>query len=188
MSCDPGLSASAGVLPITADFLLGLRDGSTKKRLQRGHLRDLAELRTTHPDLCDVTFEVGRDDAERRQISAHSLLLAIRSPYFRSMLYGPLRQPDRSKVINDMPPEVFERVLDWIYVRDGCLDLGEWSLEELFHVRYAADQFQVSDLFELCNRFIMREMTYERALEGWHLAIGFRADGIMDKVSKSDAL
>ena len=39
------------------------------------------------------------------------------------MCFGPMRQPDRPKVINDMTPDVFEKVLGFAHGTDGELQL-----------------------------------------------------------------
>lgn len=60
-------------------------------------LDSVANLRRERPELCDVDFVVGPGGA---RFSANSTVLALRSPYFAAMLFGPLRS-DREKVTGD---------------------------------------------------------------------------------------
>ncbi|KAK1602698.1 hypothetical protein QYE76_017491 [Lolium multiflorum] len=59
----------------------------------------------------DVTFEV-----QGEVFRAHKLVLAMRSPVFKALLYGPMREKDSNRfVIDDMQPAIFKVFLRFIY-------------------------------------------------------------------------
>ena len=107
-------------------------------RHQRYLLVQIRSMRELHPDLLDVTFVVGVEGREQREFRANSTVLSVHSEYFKAMCFGPLRQPDRPKIINDMTPGVFEKVLGFAHAADGCLNIA--NLEEAWGLRYAASQ------------------------------------------------
>ena len=116
--------------------------GSDTNRKYLRHQRDLLmhikSMRDLHPELLDVTFVVGVEGGERREFKANSTVLSVHSEYFKAMCFGLMRQPDRPKVISDMTPGVFEKVLDFAHADDGCLNIE--NLEEAWSLRYAASQ------------------------------------------------
>ena len=116
--------------------------GSDSNRKYLRHQRDLLmhikSMRDLHPELLDVTFVVGVEGGERREFRANSTVLSVHSEYFKAMCFGPMRQPDRPKIISDMTPGVFEKVLGFAHADDGCLNIA--NLEEAWSLRYAASQ------------------------------------------------
>ena len=115
------------------------------QRHQRDLMRQIRNLRALHPELLDVTFVVGVEGGEVREFKANSTVLAIHSGYFKAMCFGPLRQPDRPKVINDMTPDVFEKVLGFAHAADGTFAFAD--LEEAWNLRYAASQVRETSVF-----------------------------------------
>jgi hypothetical protein len=144
--------------------------------LQSDLLRQIRLLRQLHPDLLDVTFVVGRedDDGGRKEFCGNSTVLSLRSPYFKAMCFGPMKQPDKKKVITDVSPDVFEKLLDYLHAADGCLDLE--SLEQAWNLRYAATQFLIPDLVEVCDAYIRKRLTFRNGLVLLEQATAFRAD------------
>ncbi|KAK1662955.1 hypothetical protein QYE76_051121 [Lolium multiflorum] len=59
----------------------------------------------------DVTFEV-----QGEEFPAHKFVLAMRSPVFKALLYGPMREKDSNRfVVDDMQPVIFKVLLRFIY-------------------------------------------------------------------------
>lgn len=116
--------------------------GSDTHRRYLRHLSDLLKhiksMRDLHPELLDISFVVGVEGGEHREFRANSTVLSVHSEYFKAMCFGPMRQPDRPKIINDMTPGVFEKVLSFAHAADGCLNIA--NLEEAWSLRYAANQ------------------------------------------------
>jgi speckle-type POZ protein len=83
-----------------------------------------------------VSFKV-RDEL----FPAHKNILAVRSPVFRVEFYGPMRDEQNLRIVEDMQPTVFKGLLHFIYTdsfpaMDG---LGAAEYEEMVrHLLVAA--------------------------------------------------
>jgi hypothetical protein len=96
---------------------------------------DLGELLETREG-SDVSFKV-KDEV----FPAHKNILAVRSPVFRAEFYGPMRDEQNLRIVEDMQPTVFKGLLHFIYTdsfpaMDG---LGAAEYEEMVrHLLVAA--------------------------------------------------
>ena len=124
-------------------------------------LRKIQEMRESDPELCDITFLVGRSETSRQSITANSTILALASPYFKAMCFGPLRS-NEPKVINDMEPQTFERILDFAHV--GPRSCVFETPEEAWETRYAAAQFLMDDLVQACDDYLQSTLNFRSAL------------------------
>jgi len=114
------------------------------------------------PDISDVTFIV-----EGQEVYAHRAILAVRSEYFRALLFnGLLRESVTadSKTqpisIQDVSHSVFLKVLEYLYtdtIRDVTLQLG-------MHLLIASEQFMLDRLKALCEDLIRREINVHNAI------------------------
>lgn len=112
------------------------------------------------PEMSDVCFLV-----EDHEIYAHRAILAIRSEYFRVLLFnGHMRESVQSGCVdtsasrpiklNDVSYPVFMKVMEYLYtdcVRDVQLGLG-------IHLLIASEQFMLDRLKLLCEDIIRREV------------------------------
>jgi speckle-type POZ protein len=101
-------------------------------------------------DSCDVTFDV---DGEL--FHAHKLVLAARSPVFKALLFGPMRDRNSGNIeIKDIEHMVFKTLLHFIY-RDSLPDTkelaGSSSTLLAQHLLAAADRFALDRLRLLCE-------------------------------------
>ncbi|KAL6659242.1 hypothetical protein ACP70R_003282 [Stipagrostis hirtigluma subsp. patula] len=101
----------------------------------------------------DVIFKV---DGEI--LTAHTIVLAMRSSVFMAEFYGPLSRPRGQHLItiDDIQSDVFRAFLYFIYTDTmfpgmGDLDKGE-KIELTKHLLVAADQYDVPRLKSLCER------------------------------------
>ncbi|KAL6659247.1 hypothetical protein ACP70R_003287 [Stipagrostis hirtigluma subsp. patula] len=122
--------------------------------------QDLANLLETR-DGADVTFEVQGD-----VVTAHSIVLATRSPVFKAEFYGPLRRhgSEHHVTIEDMEPAVFKALLHFIYTDSiSCMDgLGKEEKKELTkHLLVAADRYDVRGLKFLCEKNLCESLDVE---------------------------
>ena len=70
-------------------------------------------------EFTDVVLDVGGE-----KIPAHKLILATKSPYFRALLYGEMREASQEEVtLLDIPLAPFKRVLEYAYT--GKLEIEE---------------------------------------------------------------
>jgi len=97
-------------------------------------------------DICDATFIV-EEGLEREEIKAPSQLMAICSPYFKSLFYPPA---DKEQFVNGMQPKTFRKILDYLF--RGRVPLS--SIEDAWKVKVAGRTFQLKELEELCTKFL----------------------------------
>jgi speckle-type POZ protein len=110
----------------------------------------------------DVTFEV-----QGEVFRAHKLVLAMRSPVFKALLYGPMREKDSNRfVIDDMQPAIFKVLLRFIYTdslppnMDDGLE-GDDKKEVTRHLLVAADRYAVERLKLMCESILCKELDAE---------------------------
>jgi leucine-zipper-like transcriptional regulator 1 len=103
----------------------------------------------------DVCFLV-----EGKEVHAHKAILAVRSQYFRAMLFnGHLRESaDNVPVeINDVSHLVFSKVLEYLYtdtVSDATFDVG-------IHLMVASELFMLDRLKSICEDLIRGDIGTE---------------------------
>ena len=99
------------------------------------------------PDICDATFIVD-DGTEKEEIRAPSQIMAISSPFFKSLFY-PISE-SKEREINGMQPKTFRKILDYLF--RGRVSLS--SIEYAWKVKVAGRTFQLKELEELCTKFL----------------------------------
>lgn len=127
------------------------------------------------PELCDVTFLVGRD---RQPVCGVKAIMAARSRVFRRLLFAGNRKPGKKKVSSAKPPDgyiekydlrgnpvvvvmdfepmVFKLLID--YIHSGSVMLQARSLLGLMN---AADHYGLEDLKLACIRFMEHCITID---------------------------
>ncbi|VDL69472.1 unnamed protein product, partial [Nippostrongylus brasiliensis] len=113
-----------------SDFSSGVIDNS------EGLLKCVNSL-YSNSELSDVVFVVGDG-----RIYAHRLLLAARSEYFRSMLYGGLKESNEDEVVlSETDPAAFTALLRYLYT--GRLSIRRVEHKELVDILYLAHEYQL---------------------------------------------
>ncbi|XBI42233.1 hypothetical protein VPH35_126590 [Triticum aestivum] len=108
----------------------------------------------------DVVFEVGGET-----FAAHRCILAARSTVFRALLFGPMKEGTSTMVqVNDMDPNVFKTMLDFIY-GDSLLvpEAGENSWVLLQHLLVAADRYDLQRLKHMCEKKLCEHISVSTA-------------------------
>ena len=101
----------------------------------------------------DVIFRVeGASDEGQthvKNIAAHRMPLAVVSPVFMDMFYGPLKETQEIVDVKDISPEAFENMILFIYnPREGTMfNLEEINCpQKLFEILAVADKYQINRL------------------------------------------
>ncbi|CAN6193649.1 unnamed protein product [Urochloa humidicola] len=99
----------------------------------------------------DVTFLVAGE-----HIAAHKCVLAARSPVFMAELFGDMKETaSQSIVIEDMEPEVFKALVQFIYTDTSPPELEEGQEEDAGamaqHLLAAADRYVMERLKLMCE-------------------------------------
>lgn len=77
---------------------------------------------------------------------AHRLVLAMSSPVFEAMLYGPLAEDILT--LHDYPPEAIEWLLKHIY----CDETTFPGIDMAIQVYRLSHQYQLDTLFQVCSQ------------------------------------
>ena len=121
------------------------------------------------PDMSDVKFVV-----EGQDVYAHRAILAVRSEYFRVLLFngrmresvqaseagGGISNPNSTIEIGDVSLNVFVKVLEYLYtdtVQGVSLELG-------IHLLIASEQFMLDRLKALCEDIIRRDISVDNVI------------------------
>lgn len=114
------------------------------------------------PDMSDVTFII-----EGQKVHGHRAILAVRSEYFRALLFNGLMRESVTAgaavnpiALSDVSYSVFLKVLEYLYtdsIKDVTLELG-------MHLLIASEQFMLDRLKALCEDLIRREISAHNAI------------------------
>merc|ERR1712212_866038 len=99
------------------------------------------------PEICDAIFIVD-DGIHREEIRSPSQIIAMSSPFFKSLYYPASDTKERE--INDMQPKTFRKILDYLF--RGRVPLS--SIEDASKVKVAGRTFKLKELEDLCTKFL----------------------------------
>merc|ERR1712098_492536 len=106
-------------------------------------------------EYADVTIVCGE-----KEFMGHKMVLVSRSPVFRTMFEANMKEKNSNRVeIKNMEPEVFERMLRYIYTGHAMIDP---LAKELFAV---ADQYQLEKLKELREAKLCSSIDADNCIE-----------------------
>ena len=137
----------------------------------------------------DVTFEIevvpeNAEDEEKNSldniIEAHKYHLAIFSPVFKTMFFGPLKQD--KVTVKGTSIKAFNFLIDWIYGSSSML--SSLSIHDQFHVHNLGELYDVPGIKILAENQIMgTKLTRANALE-----VAFEAENWSQFQNLSDNL
>jgi len=170
-----GVFEALPALPFAdSDFRLGTTAVS--------HVAVLPSTRTTdyqryvnNPDFHDVEFDV-----EGQPAYAHKQILAFGSIYFRTMLYGDMRESSDNGeetaiiTIPNITHATFVIVLQYIYTDQVVLE----SLEQGELVLQAADMYQLERLTTICEEYLRQQLTEETFVSLLSMSLIHQAAGL----------
>eukprot|EP01083_Nonionella_stella_P074786 202983_1 len=104
--------------------------------------------------LSDVCFEVGEEQTE---FHAQRVVLAIRSPVFKAMLFGGMKESLSSDniIIEDVTAEAFAFILRFIYTGKST----NMNAANVVSILYAAEKYQLKDIVQLCEKFVAQNLS-----------------------------
>ncbi|XP_055346609.1 BTB/POZ domain-containing protein 2-like isoform X2 [Paramacrobiotus metropolitanus] len=125
------------------------------QRHQAGFL-DRGRFLMENEVLSDVVFVVGKG-VIKQEIPAHKFILAMGSPVFETLFYGPIRQlaADGSDLrIPDIEPDSFRNLLRYLYT-DDVTGINEDTVLSTLH---AAKKYDVPQLKNACLQFMKQNI------------------------------
>ncbi|KAJ1267845.1 hypothetical protein BS78_07G089400 [Paspalum vaginatum] len=139
----------------------------------------------------DVTFKV-KDEV----FHAHKFVLALRSPFFEAEFYGPMKDKAMQSItVEDMQPDVFKALLDFIYTdslpgMDDDLDEVE-SQEMIKNLLVAADRYAMERMKLMCESILSKRLDVESVTATLALADQHHCEKLKDAcigfINSSDA-
>lgn len=126
----------------------------------------------------DVLFNVGGE-----KFHAHKLVLAARSPVFRSEFFDGLEGDKQEIVVTDMEPKVFEAMLHFVY-RDALLEdelvassSCASSVSDTLPAKLlaAADKYDLSRLRRMCESHLCKDISVNSVCRALALADRYHA-------------
>ena len=154
---------------------------SERKEYSLGLCETMGSLIDT-PELCDVTFMVGRED-DADAVHGVRAILAARSKVFRSMLFGEgwLEQSERTGAMQkiEIPengPEAFRAMMG--YVHSGSVVFEPGTVMEVLQL---ADYFALDELKAGCGEYIAKTINTETAAVLLQTAHTFGEQQLVDK-------
>lgn len=96
---------------------------------------------------------------EQCRLSAHKTILAARSQYFRSLLYGDLAESKQNEIELKVPLEAFKRMLSYIYT--GCIHLDKMKVEDIVDTLSLANLYGFETLELAISGYLQKNLTLE---------------------------
>ena len=120
---------------------------------------------------CDVTIIV-----DKREFSAHRMVLATASPFMSGMLTSPMSEAQTGKVtLCDMPADVFAICLEWMYF--GKCSTPKANLMQLLD---ASALLQLGGLLSATANAIGERLDDTNCLDAWEYAERYALDTLRD--------
>ncbi|KDD76145.1 hypothetical protein H632_c337p0, partial [Helicosporidium sp. ATCC 50920] len=106
----------------------------------------------------DVFFNV-----EDQSFAAHRIVLAARSPVFRAMLEGPMKESSGEVDVQGVRPPVFKALLAFVYADElpNALAGAKLDVAMAQHLLAAADRFALPRLRAMCERRLCETVEVE---------------------------
>ncbi|XP_031631812.1 BTB/POZ domain-containing protein 6-A-like [Contarinia nasturtii] len=119
----------------------------------------------TDSKTADVNFVFIIDDEQFISIPAHKSILAVGSPVFEAMFYGPMKEKDDVKIV-DASPEAFKVFLQFFYL--GKVQL---TSNNIISVTKLCHKYEVADALTFCEKVLQKILTINDIRTYYELAI-----------------
>lgn len=122
-------------------------------------------------EFCDVIVRV-----EGRDIHAHKIVLASLCSYFMAMFTGDMKERNQNVVkLNDLEPTAVELLIQFAYTGKVLLDKD--NVQSLL---YASSFFQLTDVQNACEKFLMLQLHPSNCLGIHSLAVAHSCDELSE--------
>lgn len=120
-----------------------------EKSLPRDILEVLDSMRR-RKELSDVTLVV-----DEREITAHRVILAACSPYFRAMFLSGFSEASEQKIhLKEVDADALQLIVDYFYTTE--LELNVYNVEEILRICVL---LRLTNLVDNCETFLRRNMS-----------------------------
>jgi kelch-like protein 2/3 len=136
-----------------ADRNMAEASGTNRQVYTSQHIKNQAfgvfeELRR-QKQLCDVVIHIGSSE-----FSAHRVILAAASPYFRSMFTGELSESRQEDItLREVDEKAMELLINFVYI--GTIEVSEENVQNLLP---AANLLQLTEVRDSCCDFLRKQL------------------------------
>lgn len=88
---------------------------------------------------------------------ANKNILAVRSHYFRALLYGGLAETTQNDIKLNVPPQAFKTTLKYMYT--GCMSLNKMKDEHILDVLGLAEQYGLETLKSAISLYLTNNLS-----------------------------
>lgn len=124
-------------------------------------------------DYSDVSFIV-----EGTKLPAHKNILAMRSSYFRALLYGGLAESTQNEIKLKVPLEAFKSILKYLYT--GRMSLAQMGNEEIFDYLKLTDEYGFEELKLAISTHLENNLSMENCFAMFEAAQMFDLKALTD--------
>ncbi|XP_015430378.1 PREDICTED: BTB/POZ domain-containing protein 2-like [Dufourea novaeangliae] len=124
----------------------------------------------------DCKFVVGQEP-HQQILKGHKLFLAMSSPVFEAMFFGGMAEKNDPIPIQDVQPEAFKALLQYIYTDIVTLSSFELACE----LCYCAKKYMLPSLVELCTKYLWSDLSPKKACRAYEFAKLFEEPIFMEK-------
>ncbi|XP_067205755.1 BTB/POZ domain-containing protein 6-B-like isoform X2 [Linepithema humile] len=124
----------------------------------------------------DCNFIVGQEP-QQQTFKGHKLFLAMSSPVFEAMFFGGMAEKNDPIPIEDVQPEAFKVLLEYIYTDKIELD----SFELACDLWNCAKKYMLPSLVEECIKYLSSHLSAKNACKAYEIAKLFEESGLLDK-------
>ena len=129
----------------------------TAWQIQLSTVRERNQYAHNKSLFCDVEFSVVDSNGDEVSIPAHKYVLAISSPVFEAMFYGPLAEDHKRPIpITDCTKEGLQEMLRYVYS-----DEIQLSGSNVLEVLRVANKYIMPFLEEKCREYLLKELRPE---------------------------
>lgn len=127
--------------------------------------------------LADIYFVFPSREGQQDSLPAHKFVLAMRSPVFETMFFGPDSEKQESEItIRDVRATTFRVLLRYMY-----MDAVEFDGNTVLHVLYAAKKYELEHLIMECEHFLQTAIDVNNVCSMYNQASFYEMDMLQEK-------
>lgn len=125
----------------------------------------------------DCRFLVGAAPPNQKLIAGHKIMLAMASPVFERMFFGPLADKNDPILIPDVQPDAFQSMLEYIY--SDRINIS--SFDKACELCYVAKKYQLPHVVGQCTHFLWSDLSPRNACRAYEFAKLFDESRLMQR-------
>lgn len=125
----------------------------------------------------DCRFLVGSTPPNQKIIAGHKIILAMASPVFERMFFGPHADKDDPILIPDVQPDAFQAMLEYIY--SDRINIS--SFDKACELCCVAKKYRLPHVVGQCTHFLWSDLSPRNACRAYEFAKLFDESRLMQR-------